>query len=745
MSTLAVKYRPSTFSDVVEQDVVKSILTNQIKEHKIRNAYLFCGSAGCGKAQPMYSKVLTPQGFITMGDVHVGTPVITHNGHVSKVTDVFPQGARDIYEITLSDKTKIRVADNHLNVVYIYNQTKKVREDFVLTTLELIDFVKNCKYKVRVDVPKVDFPKQDVPMDPYLLGCLIGDGSLHNNAGISNSEKDILEKINRLVGCYNCELEHTSKYDYRIKRITDSFKHFYTFEGVTYEGPYKLIDRLVELGYPRFDSNTIFKLAEGTAKVVFSKYPDLIGKICLQNNLNYNPENKVRTIIKNLGLDVCSKEKFIPRSYLFNDRNTRLELLRGLFDTDGYTGKNGQTVFATSSAKLSEDFAFLVRSLGCRDTVSVKDTSYVNPRGERIVCSNSYVHHIKFPNDMIYCSSQKHLARRKKRQSEPLRSIVNIEYVGKEECQCIYVEHDDHTYISDDFIPTHNTTSARLFANELNSSITELDAASHSSVEDIRDLIKNSKLKPMGTDYRVYIIDEAHSLSNQAWQALLKTLEEPTPTSIFLFCTTDPQKIPGTILSRVQRYEFKKITHKSIVNRLIYILEEENKQGCSYTYTTDALDYIAKLSEGGMRDAITLLEKALGFSDDITMQTVTKALGTVDYDTMFNLTNSLYNMNKKETIEIIETVHRDGLDLKQFIKNYTYFVLDLCKYNICKNFNYLQMPNTYESTLASFTPDQYSFFTELLDVVTQLGSDIKWESTPKPFIEAKLVLLCSEG
>ena len=289
------------------------------------------------------------------------------------------------------------------------------------------------------------------------------------------------------------------------------------------------------------------------------------------------------------------------------------------------------------------------------------------------------------------------------------------------------------------------TTTARLFANELNSSITELDAASHSSVEDVRDLIKDSKLKPMGTDYRVYIIDEAHSLSNQAWQALLKTLEEPTPTSIFLFCTTDPQKIPGTILSRVQRYDFKKITHKGVVSRLKHILDSENTEGSSYIYDIDAVDYIAKLSEGGMRDAITLMEKALGFSDNLSMETVTKALGTVNYDTMFELTEGLYNMDKKKVIEIVETVYRDGLDLKQFIKNYTYFVLDLCKYNICGSFDYLQMPNMYETKLKKYTSQHFQFFTDLLDSVMSLGSDIKWETTPKPFIEAKFVLLCSEG
>jgi len=745
METLAVKYRPKTFDDMVEQSVVKDILMNHIKEKKVRNGYLFSGSAGCGKAQPLYSKVLTPKGYIAMGEVSEGTEVITHTGSVASVSEVFPQGERDIYEIQFSDRTSIRVADNHLNVVYRYNQNKKMREDFVLTTMELIELLKKSKDKIRVDLPVVDFDKTDVPIDPYLLGCLIGDGSLHNNFGFSNSEKDVIDKVSGIVSKYDCCLVHKSGCDYAISRTTDSFKNYYVFEGITYKGPYKLIDRLVELGYPKFDSETILQLSCNKAKIIVSRYPELIGKITKITNENYNQQNKLLTLIKNMGLDVGSKDKFIPKEYLINDANTRLQILRGLYDTDGYTSSGGETSFSTSSKKLSDDFAFLVRSLGCRDTVIVKKCGYRNPNGDYVECSNSYEHYIKFPNNLVYCSSEKHLARRKERQHDPIKSIVDIKYVGKEFCQCIYVDHEDHTYISDDFIPTHNTTSARCFAKSLNSSITELDAASHSSVDDVRDLIKDSRLKPMGTDYRVYIIDEAHSLSNQAWQALLKTLEEPTPTSIFIFATTDPQKIPNTILSRIQRYNFKRISHKGIVNRLKYILDSENKNGCNYTYTEDAIDYIAKLSEGGMRDSITLMEKSLGYSDNLTMESVTKALGTVDYETMFTLTDSIYNMDRKCVISCIEETHREGLDLKQFIKNYSFFVLDLCKYDVFRSFEYLQMPNTYEDRMKKYTPDHYKFFTDLLNTVMQLNTDIKWESTPKPLIESTLVLLCSEG
>lgn len=295
---------------------------------------------------------------------------------------------------------------------------------------------------------------------------------------------------------------------------------------------------------------------------------------------------------------------------------------------------------------------------------------------------------------------------------------------------------------------TGKTSFSRLFSkyvNKSSSNIIELDAASHNGVEDVRKLIEDSKFKPIGTKYRVFVIDECHALSSASWQALLLTLETPTPTSIFIFCTTDPQKIPPTIISRIQRYGFKKISHNGIVNRLKYIIEQENNEGCEYTYTEDAIAYISKISEGGMRDAITLMEKCLSYNSNLTVESVTKALGTVDYNTMFDLTDAILNMDKKRVIEIVEQVHMDGCDLKQFIKNYNYFVLDLCKYSICKSFDYLQIPNTCEERVKAYKSDDFTFFTTLLNEVINLSSNIKWEATPKPIIESVFILLCSEG
>lgn len=292
------------------------------------------------------------------------------------------------------------------------------------------------------------------------------------------------------------------------------------------------------------------------------------------------------------------------------------------------------------------------------------------------------------------------------------------------------------------------TTQARIFAKELNGSsanIVELDAASHSGVDNFRGLLEESRLKPIGTPYRIFIVDECHALSSSAWQAALKSTEEPTPTSIFIFCTTDPQKIPKTILSRVQRFNFKRISLSGIKNRLKFIISKENEEGNNFTYTEDAIDYIGKLADGGMRDSIKLLEQTLDYCNDVTIETVTKAIGTVDYGVMFELTDCFCKFDKKRVIEIVETVYRDGVDLKQFIKNYLHFVLDLTVYDVIRDFDYIQIPNTYETRLKQYTQEEFQFFVTLLDTLLKLNSDIKWDGTPKPHIIATFVILCSEG
>ena len=292
---------------------------------------------------------------------------------------------------------------------------------------------------------------------------------------------------------------------------------------------------------------------------------------------------------------------------------------------------------------------------------------------------------------------------------------------------------------------TGKTTCARIFAHDINNgqgNPIELDAASNNGVEDVREIIQQAKTKSLDSEYKIFIIDECHALSNSAWQAMLKIIEEPPAKSIFIFATTDPQKIPKTILSRVQRYDFQRISQKGIVDRLEAILMGE--YGVSHVGLTDSLEYIAKIADGGMRDAITLMDKCLAYSTDLSMENVINALGTVDYETMIHLSADILVKNAKAVVTRIEELYNSGKDIKQFVKQYLQFLLDIQKFGVGCDWKYLQVPRIedYEDWFEDLKSADYDKLESVLKAMIKLNADIKWSSTPKYDLEAVLYAEC---
>ena len=305
-----------------------------------------------------------------------------------------------------------------------------------------------------------------------------------------------------------------------------------------------------------------------------------------------------------------------------------------------------------------------------------------------------------------------------------------------------------HAYLFCGGAGTGKTTSARIFAKEVNNgegTPIEIDAASNNGVENVRDIIEDSKFKSLDSKYKVYIIDEVHMLSTGAFNALLKTLEEPPAGTIFILCTTDPQKIPGTIMSRVQRFDFTRISVNDIVSQLKYILESENAEGASYDYDIEALRFIAKLANGGMRDAITRLEKVLDYTDYVTVQEVADALGTPDYETFVNLTNTILSNSTSDALKLLDEFHMSGKDLKLTMRNYTNFLVDVCKYFLTKDLELTNLPDHLEEDLADIRNSTgYSILLWMLEEMNSLNSTIKWEPNAKPIIEAQILLMTQE-
>ena len=210
--------------------------------------------------------------------------------------------------------------------------------------------------------------------------------------------------------------------------------------------------------------------------------------------------------------------------------------------------------------------------------------------------------------------------------------------------------------------------------------VIEIDGASNNSVDDVRELRETVPYRPAIGRYKIYVIDEVHMLSTSAFNALLKTLEEPPPHVKFIFATTEPQKIPMTILSRCQRYDFRRIPAASIVDRIRKILEVEEIEA-----EGAALDLIAREAEGSMRDGLSILDQVLAFEQKtITAASVAEILGVVDRRVFHDLSRALLDHDPSKCLEIVRLVDRQGYDIPTFARGFLDHLRNLVVAGVCK-------------------------------------------------------------
>ena len=203
--------------------------------------------------------------------------------------------------------------------------------------------------------------------------------------------------------------------------------------------------------------------------------------------------------------------------------------------------------------------------------------------------------------------------------------------------------------------------------------VIEIDAASNNGVEEIRDIREKANYAPTQADYKVYIIDEVHMLSIGAFNALLKTLEEPPRNVVFVLATTEPHKIPLTIISRTQRFDFRRISQEDIIARMEYILDEKG-----IDYEEDALLLIAKAAEGGMRDALSILDQALSFHEDkIITDDIQRITGSVTQDLLEHYLESLSARDTKAGLNLLQSLLSEGKDAGRFVEDVILFTRDL--------------------------------------------------------------------
>lgn len=275
---------------------------------------------------------------------------------------------------------------------------------------------------------------------------------------------------------------------------------------------------------------------------------------------------------------------------------------------------------------------------------------------------------------------------------------------------------------------TGKTSLARIMANVINDGQgepIEIDAASHNGVDSVRELVQQARSYPVGCDYKVFICDEVHAFSQAAWQVLLKTLEEGPAKSIFIMCTTNPEKIPATILSRVQTFQLSKISLHGIYKRLINVIQVENQEGEAITYTEDAVNYIAKLANGGMRDALTLLDKSLAFSKDITSENVSKALNLPNYDDYFRLLSAYAKRDNVTIAKIIHDVYNSGVNFVKWFEGFHSFVINIVKYIFMQDISATMIPSQYSDKISNYSTAHSTICLKLANKLVKLNHELK--------------------
>ncbi|UWV80176.1 DNA polymerase III subunit gamma/tau [Mycoplasmopsis felis] len=250
-----------------------------------------------------------------------------------------------------------------------------------------------------------------------------------------------------------------------------------------------------------------------------------------------------------------------------------------------------------------------------------------------------------------------------------------------------------------------------------NFDIIEMDAASNNGVDEIRVLKEKVEQVPIQSKYKIYIIDEVHMLTKSAFNALLKTLEEPPKHIIFILATTDPQKIPLTILSRVQRFNFQRVSIPEIVNHLKFILNKEQ-----INYQDNALRSIAYLSSGGLRDALSLLEQVSSFNNhNITEESINEIFGILRNGSLIKIINLIYENNLDELIENLYTLERNGIDPKQFVISLLNIIKEWILYRKTKNKTFLNLLNEEEIEKIKLTSNlSIQLSKEFYDILTKI-------------------------
>lgn len=275
--------------------------------------------------------------------------------------------------------------------------------------------------------------------------------------------------------------------------------------------------------------------------------------------------------------------------------------------------------------------------------------------------------------------------------------------------------------------------------NDSTTDIIELDAASNNGVDDMRDILEKVNFLPSALKKKVYIIDEAHMLTQSSFNALLKTLEEPPSYIVFIFATTEPNKLPATILSRCQRFNFKPLTQKEINDNLRNICEKEN-----ILISEEALNCISEAAEGGMRDALSILDQVSVYSnDEIEVEDVENVIGKVSVYKSIEILDALRNKDAGTALSLLNDLVDNGKEISRITSNFTQFCRDLLLYKTTENkefYKHVFEIKEFQEIAEEITERELFYY---IDIFVNIQNKIRFSNTPKIFLEIGIMKIVS--
>ncbi|MBC1336438.1 DNA polymerase III subunit gamma/tau [Listeria booriae] len=349
---------------------------------------------------------------------------------------------------------------------------------------------------------------------------------------------------------------------------------------------------------------------------------------------------------------------------------------------------------------------------------------------------------------------------------QSFQDVVGQEHVTRTLKNAIVQNKTSHAYLFSGPRGTGKTSAAKIFAKAINCpnsvdgepcnacdictgttdgsipDVLEIDAASNNGVEEIRDIREKVKYAPTVAKYKVYIIDEVHMLSTGAFNALLKTLEEPPKHVIFILATTEPHKLPLTIISRVQRFDFKRITTQDIIGRLAFILDEEK-----IAYDEKALDIVARAAEGGMRDALSLLDQVISYgTQGVTVADALEITGSVAQGMLTELVQAVIDSDAKQALEKLSGLLAEGKDPVRLVEDLLVFFRDVLLFQKAPDLtDAMERAVIDEAFQTLATAADANKIYQYVTILNDAGQQMRFSNHPGIYIEVALVQLIQVG